>query len=318
MQKILFLRDYKCVSGGHIKVRDYFMHCLHHPRLDPYLYFTPDSTFHGDPLWVPVPTDKIVQEVRPEQYDLVFVAGVDWEFLPPSLDGKKIINFIQGVRHGERSDERFPYLSRPCLRICVSQQVSESITPHVNGEAVVIENGIPLEMFGVESTKIDQSVLIWAQKNLRLGQGLYRRLKERKVNVRLLADYLPREAFASEMARSDIFIALPQRAEGFYLPALEAMAGRCAVVCSDAIGNRGFCVNGQTCLMPEFDNENSHFDAICRLLANHELKEKIRAQGTTRAKVFSLQAEREKFHLFLQRFFQEPEENNLFGTKSHP
>ena len=39
--------------------------------------------------------------------------------------------------------------------------------------------------------------------------------------------------------------------EGFALPPLEAMATGAAVVCTDAHGNRDFCVDGVNCLMPE-------------------------------------------------------------------
>jgi GT2 family glycosyltransferase len=39
--------------------------------------------------------------------------------------------------------------------------------------------------------------------------------------------------------------------EGFCLPALEAMATGGAVVCTDAHGNRDYCVDGVNCLMPE-------------------------------------------------------------------
>ena len=38
--------------------------------------------------------------------------------------------------------------------------------------------------------------------------------------------------------------------EGFCLPALESMATGGAVVCTDAHGNRDFCVDGENCLMP--------------------------------------------------------------------
>ncbi len=41
--------------------------------------------------------------------------------------------------------------------------------------------------------------------------------------------------------------------EGFALPPLEAMATGCAVVCTDAHGNRDFCVDGVNCLMPAPD-----------------------------------------------------------------
>ena len=39
--------------------------------------------------------------------------------------------------------------------------------------------------------------------------------------------------------------------EGFALPPLEAMATGGAVVCTDAHGNRDFCVDGENCLMPD-------------------------------------------------------------------
>ena len=41
--------------------------------------------------------------------------------------------------------------------------------------------------------------------------------------------------------------------EGFCLPPLEAMATGCAVVCTDAHGNRDFCRDGENCLMPDGD-----------------------------------------------------------------
>ena len=41
--------------------------------------------------------------------------------------------------------------------------------------------------------------------------------------------------------------------EGFALPPLESMATGGAVVCTDAHGNRDFCVDGENCLMPEPD-----------------------------------------------------------------
>ncbi len=44
--------------------------------------------------------------------------------------------------------------------------------------------------------------------------------------------------------------------EGFCLPPLEAMATGGAVVCTDAHGNRDFCVDGENCLMPEPDRDS--------------------------------------------------------------
>ena len=54
--------------------------------------------------------------------------------------------------------------------------------------------------------------------------------------------------------------------EGFCLPPLESMATGGAVVCTDAHGNRDFCVDGENCLMPAPDRR-SVTDAMARLLS---------------------------------------------------
>jgi GT2 family glycosyltransferase/glycosyltransferase involved in cell wall biosynthesis len=66
--------------------------------------------------------------------------------------------------------------------------------------------------------------------------------------------------------------------EGFCLPALESMATGGAVVCTDAHGNRDFCLDGENCLMPERDRR-SVTDALSRLLADPALRERLGAAG---------------------------------------
>jgi glycosyltransferase involved in cell wall biosynthesis len=66
--------------------------------------------------------------------------------------------------------------------------------------------------------------------------------------------------------------------EGFCLPALEAMATGAPVVCTDAHGNRDFCVDGENCLMPE-PTVASVSAAIGRLLHDPALRERLAAAG---------------------------------------
>ncbi len=66
--------------------------------------------------------------------------------------------------------------------------------------------------------------------------------------------------------------------EGFALPPLEAMATGCAVVCTDAHGNRDFCVDGVNCLMPAAD-PSSVSAALARLLADPELRARLGRAG---------------------------------------
>jgi GT2 family glycosyltransferase len=66
--------------------------------------------------------------------------------------------------------------------------------------------------------------------------------------------------------------------EGFALPPLEAMATGGAVVCTDAHGNRDFCVDGENCLMPEAE-PGAVSEALARLLAEPALRERLGRAG---------------------------------------
>jgi glycosyltransferase involved in cell wall biosynthesis len=66
--------------------------------------------------------------------------------------------------------------------------------------------------------------------------------------------------------------------EGFCLPPLESMATGGAVVCTDAHGNRDFCVDGENCLMP-LPDRGAVTDALRRLLEDPELRERLGAAG---------------------------------------
>jgi GT2 family glycosyltransferase len=74
--------------------------------------------------------------------------------------------------------------------------------------------------------------------------------------------------------------------EGFALPPLEAMATGGAVVCTDAHGNRDFCVDGENCLMPEPD-AIAVGAAIARLLGDPELRERLGRAGIETAKDYA-------------------------------
>ncbi|NUO82082.1 glycosyltransferase family 4 protein [candidate division KSB1 bacterium] len=295
--KILFIRKFKKPSGGQFKVRDYFRHCLAHPQLEPHLYLMPDSDeSEARAFWDFVPHENFAEILALEHYDLLFLAGRDWEYVPTMPRRMRVINYIQHVKHAERGDKRFQYLSRPAWRVCVSEEVAAAIAPHAAGEIHVIKNGIPLEMFSTAGAKHENSIFIWARKNPALGQRLFETLQARGLRVELLIDLIPREEFAGRLQRSEVFVALPHETEGFYLPALEAMAAGCAVICSDAVGNRGFCKHEDTCLMPAYNDEAAHLRMIEHLLIDSALRTALRRNGKNMAQEYSLAREREAFY----------------------
>ena len=74
--------------------------------------------------------------------------------------------------------------------------------------------------------------------------------------------------------------------EGFCLTVLEAMASGCPVICTDADGNRDFCVDGENCLMPEADS-SSVAAAIGRLLGDPDLRSRLVQAGIATAGTYA-------------------------------
>jgi len=88
--------------------------------------------------------------------------------------------------------------------------------------------------------------------------------------------------------------------EGFCLPPLEAMATGGAVVCTDAHGNRDFCVDGVNCLIPEPTVE-SVSGAIGRLLEDPRLRERLGRAGMETAAEYAWEHRIDE----LARFFED-------------
>ena len=300
MLRMLFIRDFKHRTGGHVTVRDYFLHSLAHPGLDPYVYFTPSSNMDGNDLWRDLPRSRFVSELRPKDYDLLFIGGDDWELLPPDLGQARVINVILHVRHATQRRRRV-HLSRPALRICNSLEVQQAIAPLVTGVSEVIPNAVDFGLFRSDLPKDEGYVLIWGEKNPELANRLFASLAAKGHRADLLLHSVERRAFASQLSQADIALTLPNATEGFYRPALEAMACRCAVVCSDAAGNRAYAVNDETCLQPPYGDFEQHLAAIEALLGDRELRERLRERGFSKSREFTLEAQRRRYYDFLER-----------------
>ena len=239
MPVMVFRRDYQAYTGGHAKVRDYMDHVLS-AGWDVRLYLQPGSRRHpGDP-WEGLES-SFMPEWSLAGVDAVFVAGQDWRAMGAHPPGIPVVNLIQGLRHADPGSELRGYLHRPAMRVCVSAAVADALeaTGEVCGPVHVIPAALnlPADPGGAAQRK---GVLIDGSKRPELAAMAAGHLAASGLEVRCLLEPLPRRDYLHALARAEVVVALPLEREGFYLPALEAMALGAAVVTLDAGGNRGY------------------------------------------------------------------------------
>jgi glycosyltransferase involved in cell wall biosynthesis len=255
MRRVLFFRDFGAFTGGHLKVWHYFEHLRASEAFDPQIYFSAQSRLDETNPWVAngVP---LLQSWEVRKDDVVFLGGIDWLLVPcpEQLNEPEvtIVNLVQSVRHADPSDPKYSFLDRPATRICVSDEVAIAIkaTGRVNGLICMIRAGIDQSDLPspLPQSKRDVPILIAGFKNPSFAQDLSSCLSQRKIDHRLLIDWLPRPRFLDLLSRSSIAILLPTEREGCFLPPLEAMHVEAVVICPDVPGTRGHCIDRVNCM----------------------------------------------------------------------
>ena len=283
VKPVLFYRDFQMFTGGHLKVWHYFNHVRRSGTHWPHIRFTAESVWDETNPWWPL-RDEVLHSWRHIVPDVLFLEGLDWRRLGGAARERSpvpVLNLIQGVRHADPARERYSFLGYKAVRICVSEEVKQAIlaTDRVNGPVFVIRNGLDLPALPPPG-EADCDVLIAGLKNRDFGVQLRerilaaagrdgealgstrRRFGRTRLRIEVLTRELPRETFLRDLQRARVGVFLPRVSEGFYLPALEAMALGTLVVCPDVGGNRSFCLPAHNCFRPEYT-----LDAIARATA---------------------------------------------------
>jgi len=303
--KVLFHRDYRGFQGGHLKLYDYINHVDSVDWLQSEVFVDPAS--REDHLWSNHP--HLVESYQPEAANILFIAGTDWRALN-AFEGIEeqvpVVNLIQHIRHSQPKHELSTYLPRKALRICVSQEVAVALrqTELCNGPIHTIENGIDLSLLPPPPSD-QQGVLIAGLKNPELDKSLCDRLRGHSIEVECLTSHIPRSVYLEKLSKTRIAVTLPNKTEGFYLPALEAMAMGLALVCPDCVGNRSFCRDCVTCLMPEMDLKSLEAASL-RLVEDTDLSQRLRTNALAQSRLHSIEMERGLFLNLMRRIVDEP------------
>ena len=143
-------------------------------------------------------------------------------------------------------------------------------------------------------------VTIVGYKRPDLARGLSEGLDAGGIEHLPQSGLLGRSDFLELLAESRVAVCLPHAQEGFYLPALEAMAAGALVVTLHCVGNLGFCHDHWNCVIAE-PNPESLRRAVERVLAMTPA-ERGRMHGRARETALrhSLALERARFHAILR------------------
>ena len=292
---MLFHRDFIEYTGGHGKVWDYFRHACA-LGWDARVFLTERSLRDERNPWRACP-QYIEPEWQPDACDVLFLAGMDWAALAdPRNPPRPVINLVQHVRHAWPDHPLHAFLPAPAHRICVSQPVADALlaTGLVNGEISVIPAALDLpDDFASNAPKQSGRVLVAALKAPELGRALAQELQQRGMDVELLQHSLPRADYLARVASATAIVALPHAEEGFYLPALEAMALGVPVVSIDCIGSREYVRDGENCVLSA--PEPQALVAAVDYVLQPEQANQLRVNGRLTAARYGQQSERERF-----------------------
>jgi glycosyltransferase involved in cell wall biosynthesis len=307
MSVVVFSRNFQRLQGGHLKVFHYFEHVRSSPSHEARIRFSPDSLWDASNPWWNLP-ETVIHPDDDARADVLFLAGMGWRSLDPQqrvAPQLPIINLIQYFPLPGRKGPLNQFLEHPAIRICVSPEIEDALrsSGSVAGPIFTIPIGVDLEQLPPPRARCERDLdcIVLAIKDRPLGRRIAERLRTAGYRVLLVDDPLPRAELLEAMARARVTVHLPASVEGAYLPALESMALGAAVVCPDCVGNRSFCRDGETCLVPERSERAMTEAALTLLSASDDELEPMLATAYEESTGRALSVERARFLAILDR-----------------
>lgn len=318
-------------GGGNLKVRDAFETVLNSDDFEAVLHFGPKTIWHDNPANVWWPYRAIgVRDWAPGKGDLIFFSGSDWLVLSePDRDRPPcpVLNIVQ-PRHTRPADPRQAFLHHPAIRIAKSRPGLQILEAYgVNGPICLIPDSIDLHQLPPPIGNPVVDLLIVGLKQPELAQRLVSRLldhpdvRDRKwvLDIQVPPALPTRLDFLDLLNRAKRVLFLPnddQRGgEGFYLPALEAMAMGKLVICPDVVGNADYCLPGITCLQPQVYSEDALIASVEEALAMTEShQQSMIGKALAMAKNHNLEQERQALLNLLDQAYDIWSQTSLFRS----
>lgn len=238
--------------------------------------------------------------------------------------GKKfyLVQHDERLYHGE--PETVEKTFRSSLRkIVVSTWLKETFRKEFGQEAFLLLNTVDRKLFYPVPVEPDPNTIrvllldhTYEWKGTTEGVEIVRDIKIRHPGIRLVLfgarrsnppfsydEYYfnPSQTKLKEIYSGAHIFLSPSWDEGFGLPALEAMACRCALVTYDNGGSRDYALNGRTALVAERKNKLELKAKLEQLIKDHNLRDKIAEGGYQFTQLLpTWEQQSKKLELFLE------------------
>ena len=252
-------------SGGALKLLHYYEHALASEFGRHVALFMPGDTVwrDGNP-WKPY-RRAATHSIHWDGVAVAVISGWGWDrFIPKRFHTDppfRVVYVVQSFDRIDPGDSQFRHLSNPAIRLCVSTPLERELrdTRAVNGPIYTIPAGLdPRDVPGFEGIpggsepELDILIVGWKRKDI--ANSVRDSINRLGLRAELLTELVSRGEFLERLSAARVVVCLPANVEGFYLPALEAMAAGAVTVCPDVRGN-DYCANGVNCLKPEYTIE---------------------------------------------------------------
>ncbi len=272
------------------------------------------------PVWpIDVPTrsfknyKKMIAELENEE---AIKVATWWETAFPvwisSVRKGIAVNFIQEIESWFYPDD--PDAQRTVVS-CYRKEFKNMTTSSYNLDEIM-QLGLKAELIpcGYDDTvyfkkpeiKKQEDVLLavgrsFFQKNFKFSFEAWKKLGDKRPNFWLFGSepdmksmdekityhFKPSDEEVNDLYNKATAFVQTSRHEGFCLPLLEAMATGTPVVCTDAHGNRDFCIDGKTALLVDHDDIDGLNKALDRVFSDDKLRQKMSRNALKEVKKYS-------------------------------
>ena len=293
-----FFRNYEKYTGGHKKFFDYLTHTKAIEGIRCKLFVKNDCKVMPG-LFNNIPHVEYQNEYNPNACNVVFLAGMDWQYyLPHRRSEDVIVNLVQHVRHGDNTHPLFNFLQYKALRLCVSEAVKDAIAPYANGRCVTVPIGHDIPYLQLDK---EYDLYILAKKNVNFGKAIAKWAESKGLAYKLHDCLVSKEEVSVAMAKSRVSLVLPNPTEGFFLPGIEAMALSDRAVVPDCIANREYCIRETNATLCHYSIESVKLAVTQSLdMLNTDAHRFQKEKGEVLARSYSLTAEREIYHKLIK------------------